>query len=85
VLRNLLDSNELEEAKQFIAEIEEDLHESVRVIRNLSIDLSPPVLHNEGLYEAVYWLAAQMQQQHGLIVVVQAEAEWPLLGSLSSL
>ncbi len=79
MLRNLLDSDEVEDAKQFIDEIETDLHQSVQVTRNLSIDLSPPVLHNEGLQQAIRWLAAQMELQHGLTVTVRAEESWPRL------
>jgi signal transduction histidine kinase len=41
--------------------------------RNLSIDLSPPILRDEGLTEAVGWLASQMYEQHGLRIELQAE------------
>jgi signal transduction histidine kinase len=47
------------------------------VTRNLSVDLSPPVLNNEGLFEAVQWLASQMAQQQGLVVTVKAESALP--------
>jgi signal transduction histidine kinase len=32
------------------------------------VDLSPPILHGEGLVEAVIWLAAQMDEQYGMKV-----------------
>jgi two-component system, chemotaxis family, CheB/CheR fusion protein len=51
----------------------------VHVVRELSIDLSPPILHNEGLEEALQWLATQMKRQHGLTVEVQAEADHRLM------
>jgi signal transduction histidine kinase len=47
--------------------------------RNLSVDLSPPVLHNEGLDAALRWLAAQMEQQQRLTVTVAAEERLPHL------
>ena len=43
------------------------------------MDLSPPVLHNEGLAAAMRWLASQMSQQQGLTVEVAAESELPRL------
>jgi signal transduction histidine kinase len=36
------------------------------------VDLSPPILHGEGLVEAVLWLAAQMEEQYGLKVDIQS-------------
>jgi two-component system, chemotaxis family, CheB/CheR fusion protein len=55
-----------------LAEINEIVDDSIRATRSLSVDLSPPVLHREGLIEAIHWLAMQMAQQHGLTVSVQA-------------
>jgi signal transduction histidine kinase len=37
------------------------------------------VLHDEGLPEAIRWLAGLMQQQHGLAVAVEAAPELPPL------
>jgi signal transduction histidine kinase len=79
MLRQLLDSEERDNARHLIDEIVEDLRESVQLTRNLSVDLSPPILHNEGLLEASRWLAAQMEQQHGLIVTVEAQGTMPSL------
>jgi signal transduction histidine kinase len=78
-LRRLVTSQEGEEAQQIINEIEESLSDSVKLTRNLSVDLSPPVLHNEGLFEALRWLAAQMEQQNRLVVSVVAEDGLPPL------
>ncbi len=79
-LRRKLNSQQGEELRQMIDEIEEDLRESVQMTRNLSVDLSPPVLHNEGLDAALRWLAAQMEQQQRLTVTVAAEERLPPLG-----
>ena len=68
-----------ESALNTLAEIEQELNIAVQITRNLSVDLSPPILHNEGLVEAVEWLATQMERQHGLTVAVQAEDDLPRL------
>jgi two-component system, chemotaxis family, CheB/CheR fusion protein len=78
-LQGMLSEGQLEDAKQYMGEIQADLRSSIDVTRNLSVDLSPPVLHNEGILEAIHWLAAQMEQQHGLRVEVSATNRWPRL------
>jgi len=42
----------------------------------LSINLSPVVLYGDGLAEAVTWLAAQMKEQYGLQVEVEASQDF---------
>ena len=54
------------------------MNAAIATTRSLSVDLSPPVLYDEGLVEAVHWLAAQMSQQHGLKVDVHAQSEEPV-------
>lgn len=61
--------------QQLVNEIIETLREAVHVVRDLSVDLSPPVLLNEGVVEAIRWLAGQMKQQLGLAVDVHAEQD----------
>ena len=45
----------------------------IAITRQLSIDLSPPVLQEEGLVDALRWLAVQMAERHGLRVTLWAE------------
>jgi PAS domain S-box-containing protein len=71
-LRHALDARNRADILQMLAEINEIVDGSIRATRSLSVDLSPPVLHREGLIEAIHWLATQMAQQHGLTVSVQA-------------
>jgi two-component system, chemotaxis family, CheB/CheR fusion protein len=78
ILRYSLDSDELEAARQTLDETESALMTLIQITRELSVDLSPPILHNEGLIEAIRWLAKQMEQQHGLVVEVDAEGNIPL-------
>ena len=77
IVRQLQAEGALDEANQVIDEVSAALQEAVQVTRSLSVSLSPPVLHDEGLPEAIRWLAALMQQQHGLAVTVEAAPELP--------
>ncbi|MCB0085276.1 MAG: response regulator, partial [Caldilineaceae bacterium] len=47
------------------------LEDAIGVARSLSVDLSPPVLQNEGIDVALQWLAAHMERVHGLQVDLQ--------------
>ena len=62
-----------------IADMKEAVLIMVQMARSLSIDLSPPILHNEGLVEAINWLATEMQRQHGLTIQVEATDDVPML------
>jgi len=73
---NLLKSRvKLESAQEIIARVEEMLREAIEKSRRLSYDLSPPVLHQNDLAEALSWLAHQMKAQHGLTVQVDVRGE----------
>jgi signal transduction histidine kinase len=57
--------------------LEKELAETIRITRDLSIDLSPPVLKVNGLVQAVSWLAAQMHEKYGLEVEIEADKQFP--------
>ena len=78
LLRNELNDEHQTQALARVDAIEEILTTVVTITRSLSVDLSPPVLHHEGLTEAVRWLATQMQEQHGLTVHVAATKDVPV-------
>jgi PAS domain S-box-containing protein len=78
MLQGLLTREEQVEERQIVDESKQALRELIEVTRNLSVDLSPPVLHNEGLAEALQWLAAQMEQQQRLVVTVEAAVSLPV-------
>jgi two-component system, NarL family, sensor kinase len=59
-----------------IDQIQDWLSEAINITRNLSINLSPAVLQGDGLVEAVSWLAAQMKEQYGLLVDVEADVDF---------
>jgi len=70
-LGEAIEKNDLEELKLDLKQLDEWLTQAIVTTRQLSVDLSPPILHGEGLAEAVVWLAAQMKEQYGLGVTVQ--------------
>ena len=63
---------ESETAYGEVSGIAQELAEIVKITRNLSIDLSPPILPGEGLSHAIAWLASRMREQYGLPVELQA-------------
>ena len=67
------------EKNQSIDQILGWLSETITITRNLSINLSPVVLYGDGLVEAVTWLAAQMKEQYGLQVEVEASQDFQLM------
>jgi two-component system, chemotaxis family, CheB/CheR fusion protein len=74
-LKDAYEKNDLKAFEIDFPQIEEWLAESIRVTRQLSVDLSPPILHGEGLVEAVIWLASQMQEQYNLNVKIQSDGK----------
>jgi two-component system CheB/CheR fusion protein len=72
-LRDAYEKNDLQSFQIDFPQIEEWLAGSIQVTRQLSVDLSPPILHGEGLIEATIWLAAQMQEQYKLNVNIEAD------------
>ncbi|HEX5940977.1 MAG TPA: PAS domain-containing protein [Anaerolineales bacterium] len=71
-LKEAYERNDLQAFQVDFPQLEEWLIEAIKVTRQLSVDLSPPILHGEGLLEAVIWLAAQMNEQYGLKVNIKA-------------
>jgi two-component system, chemotaxis family, CheB/CheR fusion protein len=73
-LRDAYEKNDLKAFGADFPQLEEWLVEAIKVTRHLSVDLSPPILHGEGLLEAVIWLAAQMNEQYGLKVDIKSDS-----------
>ncbi len=55
------------------------LHEAIRITRLLTVDLSPPILKEDGLAIALQWLATQMAETHNLNVDIVAEHPFHIL------
>jgi two-component system, chemotaxis family, CheB/CheR fusion protein len=49
-------------------QVREWVGDAIDTTRQLTVDLSPPVLKDEGLGEALGWLASQMREKHGFTV-----------------
>lgn len=52
-------------------EIRRLIDESIRYTRSLIFELSPPILYDLGFEPAMEWLAEHMEQQYGLVVIVE--------------
>ena len=71
--RHFVQEGRRNEALRETAEIEKLLKESITTTRQLSVDLSPPILYDEGLTQALGWLASQMDERYGMRVEVLAQ------------
>jgi signal transduction histidine kinase len=58
---------------KYLNEMRKLINETVYSVRTLSVDLSPPVLENEGLPEALRWLASQIRDRYGLMVEIEGD------------
>jgi PAS domain S-box-containing protein len=56
-------------------EIRKLIEESIRYTRSLVFELSPPILYDLGFEPAMEWLAEHMEQQYGLVVEVEDDAQ----------
>ncbi len=74
-LREAYEKNDLKAFEVDFPQLEEWLSEAIKVTRQLSVDLSPPILQGEGLVEAIIWLASQMQEQYGLVVDIESKGQ----------
>jgi two-component system CheB/CheR fusion protein len=70
-LSEALEKKDLEGLQLDLKQLDEWLAKAIATTRQLSIDLSPPILQDEGLAEAIIWLASQMKEQYNLDVSVQ--------------
>lgn len=60
---------------QLLGQVDHLLEQAVDSSRTLTMELSPPVLHEGSLADALHWLSRWMQQTHGLDVEVQIEQD----------
>lgn len=77
VLRDAYKQNDQEGQQKTFTELEGWIRDAIAITRNLSLDLSPPILEGEGLKEVIDWLSTQMMEQYGLEVSVQAGGALP--------
>jgi PAS domain S-box-containing protein len=65
---------DVDKVMRSVADAEAWINQAVQITRQLTVDLSPPILKSEGLAEALAWLVTQMREKHGLQVQLLAEA-----------
>ena len=69
-LQMLSESSGNTPAAQALAEIDQLVADADASLRSLTVEISPPVLHELGFVPGVEWLAEQMREQYGLTVRV---------------
>jgi PAS domain S-box-containing protein len=57
------------------------LEQSIAETRTLTFDLSPPILYDLGLKEAISWLAEQLERMHGLRIELSVDGVESGLGA----
>jgi DNA-binding NarL/FixJ family response regulator/anti-sigma regulatory factor (Ser/Thr protein kinase) len=57
-----------------LKDINDTLREAAEATRSLTVELSPPVLHDAGLAAALAWLARRMQQKNQFTVELDADS-----------
>ena len=73
-LRTLGNTENAAERTGIIRRLQSMLERSFNLTRSLSVELSPPVLHDHGLAAALEWLASQARKHHGAKVSVDADS-----------
>ncbi|MEX0719776.1 MAG: response regulator [Balneolaceae bacterium] len=61
-----------------LKELDEILDQSIEASRSLSYELSPPILHDQGLLAALHWLT-EIPHMKGLSIEIQADKKIPPL------
>jgi CheY-like chemotaxis protein len=61
------------EFQTIIQGVDSILHEALESCRSLTVDLSPPVLHEAGLIGGLNWLASRMREKNQFTVDLHAE------------
>lgn len=65
-------NDSLEDVREKIGELEEQVSRIVQETRGLTFEISPPVLYELGLSAAIRWLTTKIEADHGLHVEVDA-------------
>lgn len=69
-----------------LEQVRDVLDETIKEVRSLTFELSPPILHELGLSAAVEWLADQFSQRYNLLISIDGTSpEVPLNDDLRTL
>jgi signal transduction histidine kinase len=63
------------EIHEHLQEINNLLQQAIQATRTLTVELSPPVMKDEGLGAVFQWLASQMQETHGLALELDIQTD----------
>jgi two-component system, chemotaxis family, CheB/CheR fusion protein len=67
-----IEAGEHRELRKHAGEASTMVGDAIECTRRLTVDLSPAILHHEGLLEAIGWLPAHMKEGHGLKVDIDS-------------
>ena len=62
-----------EHQREAVAHVKELIDEGIKASRTLTVELSPPILHDAGLAAGLDWLARWMKEKHGLEVKLEVD------------
>jgi signal transduction histidine kinase len=71
-----LDAAPDERVRDHLAALQALVTEAIRTTRTLTVELSPPVLQDEGLAAALQWLASHMAEHYGLQVSLNLATDY---------
>lgn len=71
--------------KQVVEEVQGYVQKTIKELRGLVYELSPPVLYELGLFPAVRWLVRQFQEKYDLAVTYQEEVTADIVEEETSL
>jgi two-component system CheB/CheR fusion protein len=75
VLEQALLESEQPLVREQMHEVRARIGEAISMTRRLTVDLSPPVLQNEGMAESLQWLVTHMKDMHGFDVDLKVDGE----------
>ena len=75
LFRGDLSEQEYPAPAERLSRINEIIDSAIRLTRTLTVDLSPPVLQEEGMRSTLQWLAVQMREVFALKVEIRADDE----------
>ena len=73
--RDKMATGHADESVQHLLQVESLVSRGIRVTRQLSVDLNPPILRSEGLQSILEWLRGQMKELYDLDVDLDADSE----------
>ena len=70
---------EFPHAAKELKETQELIEQTIKFIRSLTFELSPPILHELGFIAAVEWFADKVRERYGIIVKFNADSKFKAL------